>query len=296
MAEPSVEIDMQDIVDTLRKQEDGFTTGLAFEKLLNASGKEDLGDGVSVGITVALQNLKIAFEARRTPAETGTVTTGSGAPIQSALGPVISFTDTAADFTTANVQPGSMVINFTDRSIADVVRVDDSDTLTTKVLVNGVSNTYQVNDIYHVFNVVQCDLKGGNLVAVDDVDVAIPPVLPSAFTQVVRTASSSATRVSTSGLTPTQQEIRDAMLLAPTGGVVSNSIDDKIESVAADTVTQLDSATYDGVSFSNLLQDLLSMASGRIVEDPANTFTFYERDNVTPRFVLTKSGNERTRS
>lgn len=193
IAEPSTAINMQDTVDTLRKQEDGFSTGLAFNKLLNASGKEDLGGGVLVGITVALQNLLVSFEARRTPAESGTVTTGSGTPILGVLGPTYDFVDTAADFIAANVQPGSMVINFTDRSIADVVRVDDTDTLVTKVLVNGVTNTYQIGDIYQVFNIIQCDLDGGNLVAVDDLAATISPVLPTAFTQIVRTSASSAT-------------------------------------------------------------------------------------------------------
>jgi hypothetical protein len=42
--------------------------------------------------------------------------------------------------------------------------------------------------------------------------------------------------------------------------------------------------------------DLWAMAAGRIVESPAGTFTFYDRDNTTPRFVLTKAGSERTRS
>jgi hypothetical protein len=49
-------------------------------------------------------------------------------------------------------------------------------------------------------------------------------------------------------------------------------------------------------SMGNVMNDLWSMAAGRIVESPAGTFTFYDRDNTTPRFVLTKAGSERTRS
>jgi hypothetical protein len=49
-------------------------------------------------------------------------------------------------------------------------------------------------------------------------------------------------------------------------------------------------------SMGNVMNDLWAMAAGRIVESPAGTFTFYDRDNTTPRFVLTKSGSERTRS
>lgn len=193
VASPSTSLTMQDTIDTLRKIEDGFSTGLAFDKLVNASGKDDLGGGVFVGITVSLQNLKVAFEPRRTPAESGTVTTASGTPIETIHGGEITFVDTAADFVTANIEPGSLVINFTDQSIADVVRVDSSDTLTTRILANGADNTYQVGDVYQVFNIVQCELFGGNLVAVDDNDSTIPAVLPTAFTQIVRTSSSSAT-------------------------------------------------------------------------------------------------------
>jgi hypothetical protein len=285
---------MQDTVDTLRKQEDGFSTGLAYEKLLNASGKEDLGDGVAVGITVALQNTHIAFEARRTPAESGTVTTGSSAPVNIQIGQIIDFEDAAADFITANVQPGSLVINFSDRSIADVYRVESATKLTTKNLVNGTTNTFQVGDIYQVFNIIQCDLSGGNIVAVDELDTIISPVLPTAFTQVIRSASSSATLIS--GGLPEQQNIRDAMQLAPTGVTQPDSIDGKLDGIPADVVAAINASLHDGRTFTDILQDLLSMASGRIEENPDGTFTFYERDNTTPRFVLTKAGNERTRA
>lgn len=186
---PSTNLTMQDTVDTLRIREEGFTEGLSHPKLLSASGKEDLGGGVFVGVTVTLQDILISFEARTIPAETGTVTTGSGAPVSGE----ITFVDTTADFVTAGIQRGSMVINFSDHSIADVVRVDNLNTLTTRTLVNGITNTYQVGDVYHVFNVIQCDLDGGNLVAIDDLGSPISAVLPTAFTQIIRTSSSSAT-------------------------------------------------------------------------------------------------------
>ena len=189
VADPSVEVTMQDLVDTLRITEQEFTKGLAFPKVANASGKDDLGGGVSVGITTSLQNAKLSFEARTTPAETGAVTTGSAAPVVGK----ITFVDTNADFTAANVVRGSMVINFTDLSIADVYSVDSSTQLTTKTLVNGTTNTYQIGDAYHVFNVIQCNVVGGNLVALDALGDPLDPILPTAFTQVVRTASSSAT-------------------------------------------------------------------------------------------------------
>lgn len=185
---PSTELTVQDLVDTVRVQEDAFT-GLSFTKLINAAGKEDLGGGVLVGITANLQDAQVSFEARTTPAETGTVTTGSGA----ATNGLQTFVDTSADFVTAGVARGSLVINFTDESIADVYEVVNATTLTTRTLVNGTDNDYDIGDSYQVFNIIQCNISGGNLVAEDENDVQISPVVPTAFTQIVRTASSSAT-------------------------------------------------------------------------------------------------------
>jgi hypothetical protein len=101
----------------------------------------------------------------------------------------------------------------------------------------------------------------------------------------------------TSELSIDSQDIRDSMLLDPSPTIVpgTESIDNKLDTIPASVVTALDGQTYDGVAFSDVLQDLLSMAKGRIIENPAGTFTFYEQDNSTPRFVLVKSGNQRSR-
>lgn len=105
---PSVEITIQDLLDTCRELEDDMTN-LQYATLASAAGKENLGGGVKVGITLTLLNAVLAFEARPGP-------------------------------------------------------------------------TY-----------VQCRVSGGNLVAVDGVGADISPIYPTAFTQVVTTASSSAT-------------------------------------------------------------------------------------------------------
>lgn len=105
---PSTEITMQDLVDTCRILESDSNT-IDNLHLLDAAGKENLGGGVKVGITVTLNNAKVAFEARSGP-------------------------------------------------------------------------TYE-----------QCNISGGNLVAIDDVGADISPIQPTAFTQVVLANSSSAT-------------------------------------------------------------------------------------------------------
>jgi hypothetical protein len=63
-----------------------------------------------------------------------------------------------------------------------------------------------------------------------------------------------------------------------------------------DFVEALRTSIYDGVTFENLMRDVLAMANARIVESPDGVFTFYDRDNTTVRYTLTKAGNERTRS
>jgi len=66
IASPSVEITIQDLVDTCRDLEDEMYN-LAYDRLISAAGKEPLGGGVSVGITATLNNAQLSFEARPGP-------------------------------------------------------------------------------------------------------------------------------------------------------------------------------------------------------------------------------------
>jgi len=77
---PRVSFDAQDVVETIRKIEDSFR-GMSETKLVDASGKEDLGGGVNVGITYQLQDDQVQFEDRQTPVETGTITTASSGAV-----------------------------------------------------------------------------------------------------------------------------------------------------------------------------------------------------------------------
>lgn len=198
LASPATDITLQDIVDTLRVDESSFQ-GMSYPRLLDAAGKQDLGGGTLVGITVQEQNCRFAFESRRTPAiDESTVTTGSGAPN---LQGRYTFIDTGADFTAASVAPGSLVINWTDRSMGDVVEVISSTEIRMEALVNGTDNEMQVADVYSIFNIEQMRVTAGNLTAVDDVPAAINAVLPTAFTQVVVELSTSAALISSGGLT-----------------------------------------------------------------------------------------------
>ncbi len=185
---PSTEFIAQDIVDTLRIREESWR-GQSETKLLDASGKENLGGGVQVGITTSLQDTQIAFESRTTAAQIGIATSTSSAPV----GNIIDLYDTSATFQTNGIARGSLVINFTDQSIAEVYSVESETQIRTRTPVNGTSNAFNINDAYQVFNIIQCEISGGNVVAVDENGADISPILPTAFTQIVRTSSSSAT-------------------------------------------------------------------------------------------------------
>lgn len=58
---PSTEISLQDLVDTCRYLE-ALTENITYDSIISASGKEDLGGGLEVGITATLLNALLAFE------------------------------------------------------------------------------------------------------------------------------------------------------------------------------------------------------------------------------------------
>jgi len=66
VADPSTELTIQDLHDTIRSIEQS-PEGLDRLKLIDSAGKEDLGSGVKVGITATLQNSQVAFEDRPSP-------------------------------------------------------------------------------------------------------------------------------------------------------------------------------------------------------------------------------------
>jgi len=184
VASPSTQLTVQDLVDTVRASEDDLLNS-EDRALISARGKEELGGGVTVGITATLQDSVIAFASRKTWTSTGTVTTPD------TLG--VTLTDSTATFIADGVVPGAWVVNLTDGSQCTVLKVIDENTLRTDGLGGGTDDQFDSADSYRIKSIVQCEVSGGNAVAIDKTGVAISPVLPTAGTQVVRTSSSSAT-------------------------------------------------------------------------------------------------------
>jgi len=198
IADPSITISIQDLIDTLRILEEQPWEGLAFPYIIDAAGKENLGGGVSVGITAKLLNAKLAFEGRKDSIETGSITTSDTSGI--------ILNDSAGLFVTNLVTPGAWVVNLTDGSRATVLRINSETQLVTDGLGNGIDNQFNSSDLYEIQNIIQCDVTGGNLVAVSsDGTTSMSPILPTMGTQVTRTLSSSATGIASgSGLSAEQ--------------------------------------------------------------------------------------------
>lgn len=197
---PTTSISMQELIDDVRDWEDR-PENLAYPYIIDASGKEELGGGVTVGISVTLQNAQLSFEARTTPTSSGTITTASASGL--------TVIDTGATFVSDGVTAGATINNHTTGASGTVLVVNGQQQLTLQQLAGGSRSDWQIGDVYDVHNIVQCNIVGGNLVAVDSIGDNLDPVFPTAHNQVVRTSSSSATL----------QELADLQHASFNGGV-----------------------------------------------------------------------------
>lgn len=184
VAETSATVeDMQDTLLDLEYTE----TGIVFPFTRSTSGGENLGGGVTVGLTTELQDVQIAF-ARTAPIQTGTVTTTTAESNNR-----IQLIDTSATFQTNGVKRGDWIINFTDQSVTEIISVDSETQVTCNGLSDGTLDVFTLNDAYKVWEVKEAQLEGGNFVAVDSIDVALNPVFPTFGRFVSKASASSST-------------------------------------------------------------------------------------------------------
>lgn len=208
VAAPSTDISIQDLHDTLRSLEEE-PANLSYPFLISTTGKQDLGGGKFVGLTAQLQDARLAFQARTTPAEEGTATTATSP------GPnTIDLIDNAAAFVTNAVEPGAIAINQETSASATVLSVTSETTLELDLLSGGSRDDWQLGDDYIVMNTVQCTVSGGNITAVDDLGAGIAPVFPTAFTQVTIEADTSAALLAPAQLDTVSLQIDELHQLA----------------------------------------------------------------------------------
>lgn len=207
---PVTDVTVQDLYNAVRDYEDELADGIQYPKLITGAGKEALGGGVAVGITITLQNAQLMFQTRPTVLSSGSATLSS-----SPSNNVHVLTDTTdGTFVTDGVVRGDYVYNFTTRAMETIIVVDSESSLKSLALSGSVNrNTWEITDEYLIYPNDQCTIAGGNLVAVDAVGAEIDSILTSPNTQVVRTSAASATLL-TGGLTA--QQTTDAVWDATT--------------------------------------------------------------------------------
>lgn len=81
-----------------------------------------------------------------------------------------------------------------------------------------------------------------------------------------------------------------------TTGTISEQTTTIQTTLPTGVVNELNNTQYDGVPFGDIMDIILSMAQGKIIENGTGVFEFYAQDNSTILYTLTKSGNERNRS
>lgn len=198
VANTSNDVVIQDLYDTLRNHESRIYNS-AYDRIVRAAGKDELGAGVQVGVTLTLLNAVLSF-APSSVAISGTITTNNTAGTR--------LIDSNATFITDEVIPGAHILNVTDQSFSTVLEVISETELRTDVPSTGFDNQWNTSDVYKLVNVSQKTVSGGNIVAIDANGDSMSPILSTASTQVRTAASSSATlqEVTTGSLTAEQDE------------------------------------------------------------------------------------------
>lgn len=151
-------VDLQSIYNAVRTFE-AVPENMDVRPLCIASGKQPLGGGRAVAITMQLINKStIEFEARAGPAVIGCSVDGGnlvanltwdGAKTDLAVDAFV-LTDTNATFATNGIQSGAVVRNITDGSSATVATVDSETQITCTALTGGGTNNWSQFDVWEV--------------------------------------------------------------------------------------------------------------------------------------------------
>jgi hypothetical protein len=220
---PSISITVEDLVDTLRDLEDELDT-IDDAAILDASGKQYLGPTERVGITVTLLNARLSFEQRSSPLVEGTA---SAVGYQQDL-PGIILEDTGQTFETLGVDIGDVVVNYSERFVTTVIEVIDEEHLR---VYDPTPSNFGANDVYKVYSSVECNVTGGNVVAVDVNGDPIEPIVSSAFTSVSRESSTSVAVVDIVGARESFAEVNWDKIVAE-GSEIPDSMADLLRQAA----------------------------------------------------------------
>lgn len=119
---PDVNVDLQFLLNSIRDAEDDITPGMAYPKIADAFGKQDLGGGVLVGITVVLlDGWRIMFADRPGPATISCSVTGGNFVGEAGANPVAPST-----YTQVTTQQSSSATIITPQSDTNLVYLVES--------------------------------------------------------------------------------------------------------------------------------------------------------------------------
>src|SRR3989339_975246 len=104
---PDITLNLHYLISSIREAEDDITPGMAYPKIADAFGKQDLGGGVTVGITVVLlDGWRVKFEDRPGPETISTTISGGNFVGEAGANPVAPATYiqvTVAQSTSASI-------------------------------------------------------------------------------------------------------------------------------------------------------------------------------------------------
>ncbi len=103
---PVTSIRLQDLYDQICTLDDTLSA-LGFDWLADAEGKQDIGDGNAVGITLTLRDAKLAFEARPGPTWEQCIVNGGNLVAVDALGVTFASAIQGTPYVNVNTQASS---------------------------------------------------------------------------------------------------------------------------------------------------------------------------------------------
>lgn len=119
---PDVNVDLQFLLNSIREAEDDITPGMAYPKIADAFGKQDLGGGVLVGITVVLlDGWRVKFADRPGPTTVSTSISGGNFVGEAGANPIAPST-----YTQVTTQQSSSATIITPQSDTNLVYLVES--------------------------------------------------------------------------------------------------------------------------------------------------------------------------
>lgn len=119
---PDTSLDLQYLLNSIREAEDDLSPGMAYAKIADAFGKQDLGGGVQVGVTVVLlDGWRVQFEDRAGPTTIAMTITGGNFVGEAGANPVAP-----SAYTSVTTQQSSSATIITPESDTNLVYLVES--------------------------------------------------------------------------------------------------------------------------------------------------------------------------